>query len=119
MAEPISIEELSDVARPLCVDLDGTLVRTDTLWESVLLLLRSQPWLALMLPLWLLRGRARFKRAVAERVTIDAAALPYRTELVEVVRLSKEKGRRIILSRLDKCYVKPFSIIISFCFGNI
>lgn len=27
-------------SKPLCVDLDGTLIATDTLWESVLLLLR-------------------------------------------------------------------------------
>jgi len=92
------LSEESLLARPLCVDLDGTLVRTDTLWESVLLLLRRRPWLVLLLPTWMLRGRARFKRAVAERVSLDPGSLPYRTELVEMLRVSAGKGRRIVLS---------------------
>ena len=33
--------------RPLCVDLDGTLIVTDTLWESAELILRQSPWLTL------------------------------------------------------------------------
>lgn len=97
----IPVEELCDksvLARPLCVDLDGTLVRTDTLWESVLVLVRLRPWLALLLPFWLVRGRAGFKRKVAERVSLDVTALPYRSELTDVLRISAEKGRRLVLS---------------------
>ena len=35
---------------PLCIDLDGTLIRSDTLFESVLQLLKREPWLVLALP---------------------------------------------------------------------
>src|SRR5271165_1806662 len=42
---------------PLCVDLDGTLVRTDLLWESLVRLLRRNPLYALAVPFWFLRGR--------------------------------------------------------------
>jgi hypothetical protein len=34
---------VGDDCVPLVVDLDGTLVRTDTLWESLLLLVKSRP----------------------------------------------------------------------------
>lgn len=96
-----SVDELHHpdvLARPLAVDLDGTLVRTDTLWESVLLLVRREPWVVLMLPFWLLGGRAGFKRQVAARLVLDPAVLPYRAELVEALRRAAAGGRRIVLS---------------------
>ena len=48
--------------RPLCVDLDGTLVQSDTLADSLLLLVRTRPFDALKTPLWALRGKANLKR---------------------------------------------------------
>jgi 4-hydroxybenzoate polyprenyltransferase len=86
------------LGRPLCVNMDRALVRTDLLWESLLLLVRRRPWLIFAWPLWLLGGRARLQREVARRSTFDPAALPYRTELVDLLRASAEKGRRLVLS---------------------
>ncbi len=80
------------------MDLDGTLIGTDTLWESVVLLFRKQPWLMFVAPFWLLSGRARFKRAVAGRVSLNAAALPYREDLVTALKESRERGRRLVLA---------------------
>ncbi|MEY4514316.1 MAG: hypothetical protein RLZZ450_6438, partial [Pseudomonadota bacterium] len=91
------LSEESALARPLCVDLDGTLVGTDTLWESLVILLRSKPWLAVLVPFWLFGGRAAFKRQVASRVVFDAAALPYREDLLRALQDSKQKGRRLVL----------------------
>ncbi|MFZ5892917.1 MAG: UbiA family prenyltransferase [Myxococcota bacterium] len=86
------------IARPLCVDLDGTLITTDTLWESVALMFRSRPWTAVALPFWLLGGRARFKRAVANTAALDPANLPYRKDLVDALRASRERGRKLVLA---------------------
>jgi len=86
------------LARPLAVDLDGTLVSTDTLWESVLLLVRRQPWVILLLPFWLVGGRAAFKRRVAERFVLDPTLLPYRTELVDALQRAASGGRKLFLS---------------------
>ena len=61
---------------PLCVDLDGTLVKSDTLVDSVLVLVRQNPRALLSIPGWLAQGKAAFKRHVTEAVTIDVAALP-------------------------------------------
>jgi 4-hydroxybenzoate polyprenyltransferase len=81
---------------PLCVDLDGTLVRSDLLWESLLQLARRPLQLA-RLPLWLGRGRAFLKERIADVVRIDAAALPYNARLVEHLRRERAAGRRLVL----------------------
>lgn len=81
---------------PLCVDLDGTLVRSDTLVESVLDLLRRHPLAALALPFWLAAGRARFKARIAERTAIAADSLPYREEVVDWAR-AQSATRPVIL----------------------
>jgi hypothetical protein len=68
---------------PLCVDLDGTLIRTDLLWESLLALLKQSPLSIFQLPFWLLKGKASFKHEIARRVTLDASTFPYDQALVE------------------------------------
>ena len=82
---------------PLVVDLDGTLTRTDTLYESFLLLLKHNPLLALLVPLWLLRGKAHLKAELARRVLPDAAQLPYDEGLLTFLRAEHARGRRLLL----------------------
>src|SRR5580658_3475321 len=83
---------------PLCVDLDGTLIRTDILWESVLILLRLNPLYVFLLPVWLAGGRANLKRQVSSRVRIDAASLPYHEELLAFLREQHRAGRPLLLA---------------------
>lgn len=82
----------------LFVDLDGTLLKTDLLYESLLLLLRHQPLSLVKLPVWLLKGRAIFKHRVASLVSPDATRLPYRDDVVKFVREQKATGRQIVLA---------------------
>ncbi|MFC6489345.1 UbiA family prenyltransferase [Nitratireductor sp. GCM10026969] len=86
------------VAVPLAVDLDGTLIATDLLWESLFLLIRRNPLWLFLIPWWLWQGRARLKCAIAERVELDPAALPYRAALVERLREERAAGRQIVLA---------------------
>ena len=53
---------------PVYVDLDGTLIASDALWESFCQLAGSRPASLLAVPGWLWAGRASLKRSVAERV---------------------------------------------------
>jgi 4-hydroxybenzoate polyprenyltransferase/phosphoserine phosphatase len=85
-------------AIPLCVDLDGTLIRTDILWESILLLLRLNPLYVFLLPVWLATGRASLKRRVSSRVQIDAVSLPYHEELLAFLREQHRAGRPLLLA---------------------
>jgi 4-hydroxybenzoate polyprenyltransferase len=82
---------------PLCVDLDGTLLHTDTLHEGLLQLLRRRPLQALGLFLRLGRGKAAFKQQVTEAATLDPATLPLNEELVAYLQAQKTAGRELAL----------------------
>lgn len=81
----------------LCVDLDGTLIHSDLLLESFLLLIKENPLYLLLVPFWLLGGKARLKREIASRVTLDGSALPYTKPLVAWLREQKAAGRQLWL----------------------
>ncbi len=83
---------------PLCVDLDGTLVKSDTLIDSLLVLLRSNPSQALRLPAQVLKGKAAFKAFVTDSVELDVAHLPYNLELLHYLQAERAKGREIYLA---------------------
>src|SRR5215204_982231 len=83
---------------PLCVDLDGTLIKTDLVWESLVRLIRQRPWDALLVPIWLLGGRARLKEHIAQRVQVEPGALPCHEEVVDFLRTEHQGGRPIFLA---------------------
>ena len=85
-------------ARPLCVDLDGTLVKSDTLVDSLLLLVRTRPLEALKVPLWVLWGRAALKERVASLVALDVENLPYNKALLSYLHEQHGEGREIYLT---------------------
>jgi 4-hydroxybenzoate polyprenyltransferase len=83
---------------PLVVDLDGTLLRTDLFFESTLRLIKQKPWLVLLLPFWLLKGRGHLKSRIFHLVQIDVSLLPLHSELLTWLRAEKSRGRRLILA---------------------
>lgn len=85
------------IDQPLCVDLDGSLLRVDTLQESVILLLKTQPLAIFSCFLWLMRGKAYLKRRIAQIIVPQADLLPYRTPLLAMLRQERELGRKIYL----------------------
>jgi phosphoglycolate phosphatase-like HAD superfamily hydrolase len=81
----------------ICVDLDGTLVRTDTLIEGLVRLLPDpRNWVGLLG--WLLRGRGALKRHVAVRAALDPTLMPYESTLIEYLRAQRGCGRRLVLA---------------------
>jgi len=90
--------QATEPARTLYVDLDGTLIATDLLWEALFRLAQTRPWDLLRLPGWLLLGKAAFKRRVAERVVVDPEGLPYRAEVLVWVRAARARGDRVVLA---------------------
>jgi len=87
----------SSPPKVLAVDLDGTLVATDTLHEMALQILRERPLTLVRLPFWLLRGRAYLKERVAETVSLSVESLPYHQDLLSWLREQKEQGRKLVL----------------------
>jgi 4-hydroxybenzoate polyprenyltransferase/phosphoserine phosphatase len=89
---------MRDTSVPLCVDLDGTLVRTDLLHEMLLLLAKASPASLGALPRWLLKGKAGFKHLVAERVVVDPISLPYRGEVLTLIEAARAQRQPVILA---------------------
>ncbi|WP_158941704.1 UbiA family prenyltransferase [Granulicella sp. S190] len=96
---PHTASAIDNAALPiLCVDLDGTLVKSDTLHDSALAVARHHPAALLHLPAWLLQGKAALKRHLAATVQLDVAHLPYNRELVQYLEQQHATGRPIYLA---------------------
>jgi 4-hydroxybenzoate polyprenyltransferase len=82
----------------LCVDLDGTLVKSDTLLDTVLVVARQRPVELVHIPGWIAQGRAAFKRHLTKLVALDVESLPYNRPLLEYLREQYGEGREIYLA---------------------
>jgi len=72
MKPHVETPSLETSTRPLCVDMDGTLLRTDTLHERLVAYLKTSFSRAWRLPFWLLKGSANFKRKLAEEADLES-----------------------------------------------
>jgi 4-hydroxybenzoate polyprenyltransferase/phosphoserine phosphatase len=82
----------------LCVDLDGTLVKSDTLIDTVLAVARQHPRALTQIPGWIAQGKAAFKRHLTETVQLDVEHLPYNRPLLEYLREEHGRGHAIYLA---------------------
>jgi len=96
LSESVQVPRSGDV--PLCVDLDDSLVRTDTLAECAVSLIRSSPVNGIRMLYWLSGGRARLKVRVAEACMFDPSLLPYNQDVLDFLRAERRAGRRLILT---------------------
>ncbi len=83
---------------PLCVDLDGTLVHSDTLFEGTLCCLKAKPWSIFKLVTWARNSRALFKERVAQTCPVEPEHLPYNPKVLEFMLAQKERGRKLVLA---------------------
>lgn len=106
MEQPISAPPASrslpeprgnDADIPLAVDLDGTLVFTDTLFEALAHHLRQRPlwtiWQMMLLPFAIARVKAR----IQGRARIDIATLPVNEAVLSYCRRANADGRKVWL----------------------
>lgn len=84
--------------RPLVVDLDGSLLKSDSLLEAICAVVRRNFFDSFRMPFWLLKGVAYFKDRVFALTDSDVARLPYHGELLEALRLEKKLGRKLVLA---------------------
>lgn len=83
---------------PLVVDLDGTLLASDVLLESLFVLAKKKPLTMFRAPIWLISGMAPFKQRIAREAPPDVEALPYNLDLLAYLDEEKQRGRRIVLA---------------------
>lgn len=89
--------ELHDV--PLCVDLDGTLINTDSLWECLLRLLLKRPWLIFIFLYVLLRhGRVGLKKKLSDYGRNQSWIPAYSQQVIAFLNKAKEKQATIYLT---------------------
>ncbi len=92
------INVVSNPKIPLVIDLDGTLVLTDTLQESIALFLKKNPLLNIFLLLrWFLMGKAKFKELISKQVELEVETLPYNQYFLDFLKEESKKGRKLIL----------------------
>jgi 4-hydroxybenzoate polyprenyltransferase len=81
----------------LYVDLDGTLMKTNSLHEAIIALLRTRPWNVFRLLYWLTRGQAYLWHRLSQQITLNAALLPYRQEVLDYLERERAANRKIVL----------------------
>src|SRR5258706_5326583 len=89
---------MSPAQPPLYVDLDGTVLSTDLLFESFVSAVKASPWVLVQSIAWIAQGRPRLKEELAARASIDVTTLPYREAVLGFLRQERASGRRIILA---------------------
>ena len=94
LSEPVSTATL----RPICVDLDGTLVKSDTLVDSLLVMARTHPARLFGVPASLLRGKAALKAYVTDSISLDVVHLPYNHAVLRYLQDEHLTGRPIYLT---------------------
>lgn len=83
--------------RVLCVDLDGTLLRSDMLYESFWSAL-AQDWRSILgATRALLRGKAQLKRYLADASDISVATLPYDKVVLSYIQEWRDQGGSVVL----------------------
>lgn len=81
------------------VDLDGTLITSDCLWETFLLFVKKNPFNGLVAVWWLITGgKAHLKHSIAKNVTLQPSLLPYNQDVIEFIKVQKSLGATIVLA---------------------
>lgn len=91
---------------PLCVDLDGSLIHTDLLWESLIRFIKHYPLQFFSILLWLLKGKAHLKQKLAECVDVDVSLLPYNREVIHYLREQQSQRTLVLVTGSHRRYAQ-------------
>ena len=109
-------------ALPLFVDLDGTLIKSDLMFESICVLIKRNPFSLIVIAIWLMQGKAFLKARLAEQVDLNISQVPFNVEFLSFLGKEKRNGRRLILisaanqSALRK-FAEPLQLFAT-CIGS-
>lgn len=90
--------DINQMTRPLVVDLDGTLVKTDILFECANNLVIHHPLRFIGLLGSLYKGISHFKVQLANSYPLDVTRLPYNSGVLLFLEQQKDLGRKLILA---------------------
>lgn len=86
------------MSKIIVCDLDGTLIKSDMLLESVFILIKKNPIYIILLPFWLLKGKAQLKNEINKRIDFNPELLPYNQDVIDFLNKKKSEGNKIILA---------------------
>lgn len=92
-----SSTQKSSAEIPICIDLDGTIIHSDLLVETFILLLKTNPLYLLYIPFWLIKGKAFMKSEIAKKTNLNPVALPYNIEFINWLNSQRLAGRNLWL----------------------
>ncbi|MDE5457547.1 UbiA family prenyltransferase [Bradyrhizobium sp. CSA112] len=84
--------------KPLVVDLDGSLLLTDVLYESCLDVLPLGFHANFAAVRALANGKAAVKHHLAQASELDYATLPYNPRVIDLIQAAKARGRKVYLA---------------------
>lgn len=84
--------------RPLAVDIDGTFLKTDMLFEGFWLAMGKEPLKTLKTVFRLWGDRARLKREVTELADVNVELLPVNPDIQAYMEEAKAQGREVIFA---------------------
>jgi phosphoglycolate phosphatase-like HAD superfamily hydrolase len=93
----LSAVGVESTGRTIAIDLDGTLLRTDSLVESLFKLIGREPFSIFPLIFWMLQGKVVLKENVSRRVSLDVKSLPYNQSVIDWALEQRQSGARLIL----------------------
>lgn len=83
--------------RVLVVDLDGSLIRSDLLFETFFSALKNSWLIPIMCLYKIFRGKAALKEYLAKESNIDYASLPFNQKVLERIKRHKASGGTVSL----------------------
>lgn len=89
---------LQEFSTPLCVDLDGTLVETNTLFEATISALKKNPLRVFVLFFTVFKGKAAVKHQIGEYASGEKFVWLYNSKFLTFLRIEHARGRKLILA---------------------
>jgi 4-hydroxybenzoate polyprenyltransferase len=90
-------DSAEDLEIPLCVDPNGTLIRSDLFHEGLARLFKRHLGGFFAALFWLLLGRKRLRAEIVEHLDLGASSLPENEAFLEWLREQRGLGRRLVL----------------------
>ncbi len=91
--------EKYDINIPLILDLDGTLLKSDFLYETLFQYVKQNPFRFFKAVGWLISGgKVLLKEKLEKNVNYDVALFPANEKLVQLAQYESKRGRKIHLA---------------------
>lgn len=108
---------------PICVDLDGTLIHSDTTITAMGGFVRQRYRHMFYLPLWFLRGLAYFKHQLFSNYELQVSKLPFNPRVLAELEKIKRNGNPIYLvtatdAKMAQRVINYLSEIFDECYAS-